>query len=982
MLFISANSKQYFEEPEDIEFVETSTYLEVKEKLDRTRFVIISGHPGEGKSTMAKHLLMTKFRPERCLNIREPTEWEHVDLNLVLNAFDAILIDDIFGIGVFEEALFRKWKRRLIDLSKVIRKGLTVIIASRHYILEESNHLLQSVPLFRKENIKLLSSNVLTENEKLKILKSHLGAESRKMETEKIQDCARKHSEFQFNMNDPSRFVFGFPQSVSLFAKEDAIFEIGPDFFSKPYAFFKLCIEELFESEEKMLSLVVMWASEKKAVTKCELEKAVISDPISLLTEGFHFSDIRSQMRCLMKSLDHHVGGLLHFCKTTGVYTFSHHVIDDMVGLVLAQRNTEQIIQFCSRNFLMTYATTNPDANDYQFCVDEYMYKNLALRFANIMCENISYDGILECGSTLVQLNEGGRLSSMIVPYYHIDFSVLKHESFRNENFVNTFLDILVEHGHLDKILAREVMTFSGFLLHYGIEVKDQSFLLLSCSIYFKAKTFANAIIARDLLQHITLEVKIREMEYYMALIFAVHHEFEDTISLLLKRNAKIPEEALYIAVHTANEINIRQLMGRHEMVCLDKLSIKNGNNALTIAAKKGLFHSVRCLLENGYNVSLRNKAGMTALEKAIVHDRDCVCELLINAGASLEMRSRKFKRTPFHTAVDTGHVQIAKMLLERGARLNVKDHKGFHPIHTAGLRNQIEIVKIILKHDPSQANVKAKSYGKKSAMKGMTIVHIAVMKKNYDLLDTVLKLGGDPNLCDWYGRTAFYTAACLGDTRLIQMMECAADAAIPDKNGFTALHEAVFRMDLQMVKCLLTCRSNVNVNAVDKYGKSPLHIAAEKGYDEIFFQLVNSRADWRMITKRGDTILHLTVRTKTNLLIDYKKMRENLRHHIAYKIHSSYSGLFKEFMIATCLDPFDEKREKDIDRFDAIHRFVLKADPGFILKKLENKTGQYITPGLTLPRQYTFQEDESLTPKPKYRRRGQLFRQQKIAQE
>lgn len=855
-----------------------------------------------------------------------------------------------------------------------------MIIASRHYILEESKHLLQSVPLFRKENIKLLSTNVLTENEKLDILKSHLKAEDRKMETKEIQDCTNKHSECQFDMNDPSRFAFGFPQIVSLFAKEDAIFKMGSDFFSKPFAFFKRCIEELFESEENILSLVVLWASNRKVITKCELEKAAMSDSIKILTDRFHFDNTRSQMRCLMKSLDHHAGGLLHFCKATGVYRFSHQVIDDMVGLVLAQRNTEQTIQFCSRNFLITFATTNQDPNDFQFCVDEYLYKNLALKFANIMCENISYDGILECGSTLVQFNKGGKLSSMVVPHFQIDFSVLKHESFENENFVNTYLDILVENEYLDKILAREVMTFSGFLLHYGIEVEDQKFLLLSCSIYLKAKTFANAIIARDLLRQTALEDKSRQTEYHMALIFAVHLEFADTICLLLKINENIPEEALYIAVHTENEINIRQLMVRRKMVSLDKLSIKSGNNALSIAAKKGIEKSVRCLIENGYDICLRNKAGMTSLEKAIVHKQERVCELLLNAGVPLEMHSKKFKRTPFHTAVDTGQVQIAKMLLERGAHVNVKDHRGFHPIHTAAIRNQLEIVKIILKHDPSQANIKAKSYGKKSTMKGMTIVHIAVKKKNYGLLDLVLKLGGDPNVRDWYGRTAFYYATCLGDTRLVHMMEHAADATVPDKNGFTALHEAVFRLDLPMVKCLLTCYSNINVNAVDKYGKSPLHIAAEKGYNEIFFQLVNSGADWRMITKRGDTILHLTVRTKTDLMNDYKRVREQLRfHHIDVLMRNFFCGLRRDMMVDDIIALFDEKRDKDIDRFDAIHRFVIKADPGFILRKLENRTGHYISPSFTTLQNYK-REDRKPPRNTKYRKHGQLLMQKKHA--
>ena len=43
------------------------------------------------------------------------------------------------------------------------------------------------------------------------------------------------------------------------------------------------------------------------------------------------------------------------------------------------------------------------------------------------------------------------------------------------------------------------------------------------------------------------------------------------------------------------------------------------------------------------------------------------------------------------------GHVEIVKILLERGANPNAKDNEGRTPLHGAALEGDVEIVKILL---------------------------------------------------------------------------------------------------------------------------------------------------------------------------------------------------------------------------------------------------------------------------------------------
>ena len=840
--------------------------------VKKDKLVILSGHPGEGKTTMAKHLLRSRFQSGRCINLREPADLKHLDFSL--NLIDAIVIDDIFGCGVLDENLARKWERKLEDLSTVIKgKGISVVITSRHYILEESKQLFRSIPLLKKENIILLSSKDLTREEKIKILESHLKAEKRQAEKEEILLCVLLHSSvletLLFGRND---FLFGFPECVNLFARQDELFDKGAEFFSRPNSFVKNCIHQLYRDEEKFLALIVMWANDTQSLKKSELDESQLSHRVKRISKQFKFKLKGKLIKRLRKSLDYHVDGLLHFSKETGVYSFSHNVISDMVGLVIAEENPDEILEFCTRGFLLAYVTTQPSKDEFKFCVNDYLFDELAKRFVGLMMEEFSVEGLLECSSSLLSLHRGGKMKNTVMPKFAIDFSIVKHDSFQNEDFVDKFLNVLIEKGFLENMFAQEIMEMSGFFLRYGIKVDQQKYFLLSYSVFIGAESFADRIICRKSLDKTALTDEEKMMEYTMALFFAVHHQSFKLVKALVERGAILTEEDLYIAAHKPDMNILKFLLEKNDRKKIKNIEILNGNNPLIVAAKKGFLDAVQCFIDCGYDLTERNKDGLSALDKAVAYKREDVCEILAKANVPLDVPTRKFKRTPFHTAVDLGLESASKVLLMCGANLKVKDHKGFFPIHSAALNGHFDIVRLLLEHDPSQANLRTKTYGKNSALKGKTVFHIALHKKDYILLEVLLKVKANANVLDLYGRTPFLEAVLIGDKRFITMLQDVSDLNIPDKNGFTPLHVAVYNGYSKLVDRLCSFPL-VNVNAKDRYGKTPLHLAAIKGFSSIFITLVQKHADWRMITHRGDTVMHLAFRNrdvhKFNCLID-----------------------------------------------------------------------------------------------------------------
>ena len=852
---------------------------------------------------MAKTLLLKQFLPGRCINITEPSDWKCIDFSL--NLIDAVLIDDIFGSGVLDENLVKEWERKLNDLSRIGKeKGISIILTSRHYILEETKQIVRTLPLFKKENIHILSSKDLTEEEKMQILKSHIKANRRKTDQTVLSLCILRHSQIlESILFETDGFMFGFPQCVNLFTKQDALFERGSEFFGNPNRFFKTCIQELYRDQEKFLALVVLWANERQSLQKSELDESHLSHHVKKVAKKFQFKLKGKLIKKLRKSLDHHVGGLLHFSKEVGVYTFSHNVISDMVGLVIAEENPDEVLEFCTREFLLMYITTSSTEDEFMFCIDEYLFENLTKRFVNIMIDNSSVDGLLECGTSFLELHRGGKMRNVVVPTFKYDFSVIKHDCFRNQRFVDCFLAFLTNNRHLETLFGQKLMVMSGFFLKYGIHIDQQNYFLLSYAVYLKADVLAERIIVNNLLNKTELSEKEISIEYTLALLFAVHHQLHDAVKLLVETQASVSEEAIYIAAHRTDLDILKLLLG-----VKDRNSLKNMKIRLDV----------------------RNNDGMSALDKAVAFKHESVCELLANAGASINIKTKKFKRTPLHTAADLGLQTAIKSLLTKGALVRMKDHKGFFPIHSAALNGHIDVVKLLIEHNPEQAGFRTKTYGEKSVLKGKTIFHIALYKKDYTLLEALLATKANPNVTDLYGRTPLFEAVSSGDAKAIQLLICVAELNNHDKNGLTPLHVAVYNGYLEVVK-LLCLNPSVNVNAQDKYGKTPLHLAALTGRYEIFLHLISHQADWRMITNRGDTLVRIVVRKAQNALESFDQLS---KIDIKCVLHclldvtgksQQLKNLFKDF-ISAITDNDPEIYQEYIEDYNGTDRNIVDA--------------------------------------------------------
>ena len=119
-------------------------------------------------------------------------------------------------------------------------------------------------------------------------------------------------------------------------------------------------------------------------------------------------------------------------------------------------------------------------------------------------------------------------------------------------------------------------------------------------------------------------------------------------------------------------------------------------------AALVGNCELIQVLLEYGVDVNARDKSGETPLAYATRGQLRPV-RLLLDHGADPNAQATRHSpyslTTPLHRALNYGRIEIARLLLERGASVEVKNGEGKTPLDVASGERREEIIKFLSEH-------------------------------------------------------------------------------------------------------------------------------------------------------------------------------------------------------------------------------------------------------------------------------------------
>lgn len=183
---------------------------------------------------------------------------------------------------------------------------------------------------------------------------------------------------------------------------------------------------------------------------------------------------------------------------------------------------------------------------------------------------------------------------------------------------------------------------------------------------------------------------------------------------------------------------------------------------------------------------------------------------------------------TPLMKAAREGTVEIAKLLLARGAKVNAQDGEKSTALEAAISRDQSAMVELLLaaKADPNSVNKYMQSALSNAAAAG-----------NRELTEMLLKAKAKPELPGLSLQPMMY-AAFAGNGELIRLLvRYGADVNYASKEyGQSALTSAITAGKPDMVALLIELGANVNQKSPD--GDTPLKMAKNGDQDDVVAML------------------------------------------------------------------------------------------------------------------------------------------------
>uniref|UniRef100_A0A8C1K6P7 Kinase D-interacting substrate 220a n=1 Tax=Cyprinus carpio TaxID=7962 RepID=A0A8C1K6P7_CYPCA len=289
----------------------------------------------------------------------------------------------------------------------------------------------------------------------------------------------------------------------------------------------------------------------------------------------------------------------------------------------------------------------------------------------------------------------------------------------------------------------------------------------------------------------------------------------------------------------------------------------ENGQTALMLASEQGSLEIVQELIRRGANVNLDDivsssskhtqlsdttldiLGGWSALMWAAYKGRLEVAHLLLEKGANPNITGQ-YSVYPIIWAAGRGHAEIVQLLLQHGAKVNCSDKYGTTPLIWAARKGHYDCVMHLLENG---ANVD------QEGANSMTALIVAVRGGFTEVVKELLKRNPNMNMTDKDGNTALMIAAIEGYTEIVQdLLDAGTYVNIPDRSGDTVLIGAVRGGHVEIVRALLNKYADIDVKGQDS--KTALYWAVEKSNATMVRDILQCNPDTEAYTKDGETPL------------------------------------------------------------------------------------------------------------------------------
>ena len=293
------------------------------------------------------------------------------------------------------------------------------------------------------------------------------------------------------------------------------------------------------------------------------------------------------------------------------------------------------------------------------------------------------------------------------------------------------------------------------------------------------------------------------------------------------------------IAFDEPERTEVASRLGEHEMLLSSNLvaggadvNVPQGDGATALhwAAHRNDLDAATLLIKAGADVNAANALGATPLWLAAINGSAPMVERLLESGGDPNV-SLKMGETPLMTAARSGDLQTVERLLEYGADVNAAEHeRGQTALMWAVAQQHGDVARLLIESDAdlhARTNVwyqLENTAGNTNPSGNFRMAHggstpLLFVARNGDLetARVLVDAGADVQDTEASGASALVIAAHSAHEPLaIYLLEQGADPNTA-RAGYTALHAAVLRSQVQLVEALL--EHGADLNAVVEHG-------------------------------------------------------------------------------------------------------------------------------------------------------------------
>lgn len=354
-------------------------------------------------------------------------------------------------------------------------------------------------------------------------------------------------------------------------------------------------------------------------------------------------------------------------------------------------------------------------------------------------------------------------------------------------------------------------------------------------------------------------------------LMLAIEREEVNVVQKLLTRNdisVNAKDRRGWSAVHRAAIADDPRMM--EALVAIPSVDLEcrdeYGSPPLIKAAKNGILSATVALLDAGADVNIREgevEARGNALMRAADYDYIAVVHELIKRGidrnakdnlnrsavhsAAINGSTRSlaalldlpqtdvnlqdvYGNTPTHDAAGFYDSRALEILLDKGAKSDIRNHRGKTPLDTARAKGRKMNVRLLKERYAEELGMPKRSLTGMS-LEEPTLIQ-AAQQGDEAAVDSVLATYKQDKSIDieerddWLGRTPLQHAIDVGSFRIVKSLHNAgASIKVQDKMGRTAIHIAAMRHRFAIARYLL--RNGVDLAVKDQWGVNVMEDAA-----------------------------------------------------------------------------------------------------------------------------------------------------------